>query len=152
MECRWLMGCHGSHFSCSLFGLPQRANKLPAASRHLSGIQPLTRRLCSIFIDLKESAQGGDKKKGGKEGSSRPTLTRASKDSVRRLLSRGQLARTPAVCERLASSARAANGSRAAATVTHPAIIGPDKGAHHQHGPDKHYSQMTAYRSVLATV
>lgn len=151
------MGCHGSHFSCSLFGLPHRANKLPGVSRHLSGIQPLTRRLCSIFIDLKESAPGGDKKKkvggpGGKGGSSRPTLTRASKDSVRRLLSRGQLARTPAVCERLASSARAANGSRAAATVTHPAIIGPDKGAHHQHGPDKHYSQMTAYRSVLATV
>jgi len=38
------------------------------------------------------------------------------------------------------------------ATLTHPAIIGLDKRANHQHGPDKHYSQMTAHRSVLATV
>lgn len=38
------------------------------------------------------------------------------------------------------------------ATMTHSRIIGPDKRANHQHRPDKHYSQMTAYRSVLATV
>ena len=38
------------------------------------------------------------------------------------------------------------------ATLTHSGIITPDKRASHQHRPDKHYSQMTAYRSVLATV
>lgn len=151
-ECRLLVGYHGSHFPCSLLSLPQTANKSPSASRHLSGIQPVTQRLCGIFIDWKDSAQEEDKKGWvGRVISPQHWPTQAKTQCIACWAevswrghpwsvnaSRHLPARVMAVAQPV--------------TVTHPAIIGPDKGAHHQHGPDKHYSQMTAYRSVLATV
>lgn len=147
-----VLGFHSSQFRCSLLGLSQTANKLPTASWHLSGIQPLTRRLCSIFIDWKDSAQEGDKK--GWVGRVIPLQHWPIRAKTRcvscwaKVSWRGHPQSVNAsrhLPARLMAAAQPV-------TMTHPAIIGPDKGAHHQHGPDKHYSQMTAYRSVLATV
>lgn len=83
----------------------------------------------------------------------RPTPTYRGENWVQHLLTRGGVERPgslqpPHVIPPPAPVIAVAQP----ATMTHPSIIGPDKRANHQHRPDKHYSQMTAYRSVLATV